>query len=123
MDKGVVIDDLNNSMKECGNLRWIVEAYANLSVCMAEIDSLVGTTFKDMGIDSNTLSRVRLMCDEREAFRSSAMSAIAAINYAITQPMSGDFLRCWVNNEFEVLRREYPDAPEHVFGCLINKTL
>lgn len=123
MDKDVADVGLNNAMKEGGDLRWIVEAYANLSVCMAEIDSLIGTSFSDIGVDIKTLDRVRLVCSEREEFGSSYESAIAAINYAITQPMPGDFLRCWVNNEFEVLRREYPDAPEQVFGCLINKTI
>jgi len=43
-------------------------------------------------------------------------AAVAAIEYALTQGLEGlTFLRLWHQGDFDVIRREWPDAPEQVF--------
>lgn len=46
-----------------------------------------------------------------------ADASVAAIEFALDPetecPM--DFLRCWFHGDFDVIRREWPEAPEAVF--------
>lgn len=43
-------------------------------------------------------------------------AAVAAIEYALTQGLEGlTFLQVWHQGDFDVIRREWPDAPEQVF--------
>lgn len=43
-------------------------------------------------------------------------AAVAAIEYAIGQGIdAATFLTCWMHGDFDVIRREWPDAPEDVF--------
>lgn len=46
-----------------------------------------------------------------------ADASVAAIEFALDTetecPM--DFLRCWFHGDFDVIRREWPEAPEAVF--------
>lgn len=42
-------------------------------------------------------------------------SAVAAIQFALTDPEGMTFLRLWNEGEFDTLRREWPDAPSEVY--------
>lgn len=43
-------------------------------------------------------------------------ASVAAIKYALQNGLDGlDFLRYWNEGEFDIVRREWPDAPESVF--------
>jgi hypothetical protein len=41
--------------------------------------------------------------------------AIAAIEYALKADEGMAFLRCWLHGDFDVIRDEWPDAPQAVF--------
>lgn len=41
--------------------------------------------------------------------------AVAAIAFALETDDEITFLRCWFSGDFDVIRREWPDAPEEVF--------
>lgn len=97
------------------NMGWIAEAYADLSVCMAEVDNLVNTPRSEMGTNEGTLNRVRELCAEHRKLTRSNQAGLAAIRYAAGHPSHHDFLRCWLDGQFEIIRKEYPDAPEDVF--------
>ncbi|MDH2434733.1 hypothetical protein QCD60_29595 [Pokkaliibacter sp. MBI-7] len=60
------------------------------------------------------------MTSMRETAEAPVVAAVAAIEYAL-QLGSGDdglvFLRCWSEGEFDVIRAEWPEAPEEVFGA------
>lgn len=44
-------------------------------------------------------------------------SAVAAIKFAVDRDTDSpvEFLRCWAEGEFDVIRREWPEAPDEVF--------
>lgn len=42
-------------------------------------------------------------------------AAVAAIQFALETDGGLEFLRCWNEGEFDVIRQEWPDAPEAVF--------
>lgn len=42
-------------------------------------------------------------------------AAVAAIQFALTDPEGMTFLRLWNEGEFDTLRREWPDAPSDVY--------
>jgi hypothetical protein len=44
-------------------------------------------------------------------------AAVAAIEFALSHECDCelDFLRCWFHGEFDVIREEWPEAPEDVF--------
>lgn len=42
-------------------------------------------------------------------------SAVAAIQFALSTDEGIEFLRCWNQGDFDVIRREWPEAPEEVF--------
>jgi len=42
-------------------------------------------------------------------------AAVAAIQFALTDPEGMTFLRLWNEGEFDTLRREWPDAPSEVY--------
>lgn len=42
-------------------------------------------------------------------------AAVAAIQFALETDEGLEFLRCWNHGDFDVIRREWPDAPESVF--------
>lgn len=42
-------------------------------------------------------------------------AAVAAIQFALTDPEGMTFLRLWNEGEFDTLRREWPDAPSTVY--------
>lgn len=41
--------------------------------------------------------------------------AVAAIEYALETEEGLEFLRCWNHGDFDVIRREWPSAPDDVF--------
>lgn len=42
-------------------------------------------------------------------------SAVAAIQFALATDEGIEFLRCWNRGDFDVIRREWPEAPNEVF--------
>ncbi|REC93313.1 hypothetical protein [Kushneria indalinina] len=50
---------------------------------------------------------------EANAKRDSA--AISAIEFALDADEGMVFLRCWIQGDFDVIRKEWPEAPEAVF--------
>lgn len=42
-------------------------------------------------------------------------AAVAAIQFALETDEGMTFLRCWNQGDFDVIRREWPDAPKEVF--------
>jgi len=42
-------------------------------------------------------------------------AAVAAVQFALEADEGLEFLRCWNYGEFDVIRREWPEAPESVF--------
>jgi diguanylate cyclase (GGDEF)-like protein len=42
-------------------------------------------------------------------------SALAAIDFALKADEGLEFLRCWQRGDFDVIRKEWPDAPKAVF--------
>lgn len=44
-----------------------------------------------------------------------ANAAVAAIQFALKTDEGLEFLRYWNYGEFDVIRREWPDAPEEVY--------
>lgn len=42
-------------------------------------------------------------------------AAIAAMKYALRVDEGMEFLRCWMHGDFDMIRKEWPDAPESVF--------
>ncbi len=42
-------------------------------------------------------------------------AAVEAMKYALRADEGMEFLRCWMHGDFEVIRKEWPDAPESVF--------
>jgi len=41
--------------------------------------------------------------------------AVAAIEFALNDDEPMEFLRLWYQGDFDVIREEWPDAPESVF--------
>lgn len=42
-------------------------------------------------------------------------AAVAAIEFAMQTDEGMNFLRCWIHGDFDVIRKEWPEAPEAVF--------
>jgi hypothetical protein len=42
-------------------------------------------------------------------------AAVAAIEFALNDDEPMEFLRLWHQGDFDVIREEWPDAPESVF--------
>ena len=42
-------------------------------------------------------------------------AAVAAIQFALSDDDGMQFLRLWNGGDFDIIRREWPDAPEEVF--------
>jgi len=42
-------------------------------------------------------------------------AAVAAILFALDAESPMEFLRCWVHGGFDVIRKEWPEAPRTVF--------
>ncbi len=42
-------------------------------------------------------------------------SAIAAIQFALEADEGMELLRCWIQGDFDVIRKEWPEAPKAVF--------
>lgn len=42
-------------------------------------------------------------------------ASVAAIIFALETDCGLEFLRCWVEGDFESIRKEWPEAPEGVF--------
>lgn len=43
------------------------------------------------------------------------LAAVAAIQFALTNPEGMEFLRLWNEGEFDALRRQWPEAPDSVY--------
>ncbi len=60
------------------------------------------------------------MTSMRDTAEAPMEAAVAAIEYALQLGSADDglvFLRCWSEGEFDVIRAEWPEAPEEVFGA------
>lgn len=42
-------------------------------------------------------------------------AAVAAVQFALSADEGMEFLRCWNQGDFDVCRREWPEAPETVY--------
>lgn len=45
-----------------------------------------------------------------------ADAAVEAIKFSLQTDEGDAFLRCWLQGEFDAIRKEWPDAPEAVFA-------
>jgi hypothetical protein len=61
------------------------------------------------------MSRADYLSKQAEIYKQGQACAVAAIQFALGDDDGIDFLRYWNAGEFDVLRREWPDAPEAVY--------
>lgn len=60
-------------------------------------------------------NKVQAVADELRESLTHQSAAVAAIQFALTDPEGMTFLRLWNEGEFDILRREWPEAPSEVY--------
>ena len=61
------------------------------------------------------MTKILEMAKAFEANAKRESAAIAAIQFALDVDEGMEFLRCWIQGDFDVIRKEWPEAPEAVF--------
>lgn len=77
---------------------------------LAQLDVQIGDAF-----EADIAKGVLTLRPAKQKVQQRGDAAVEAMKYALRTDEGMEFLRCWMQGDFDAIRKEWPDAPESVF--------